>query len=797
MRVQISVIENAEENFPVAPPPGTLRVGRYFAALIVLLGLLYLAVGFPGARHTPKLGIDLVGGKRVIFTARTGNGTTPTSSSMSQARQIIEDRINGTGVTGATVQVQGDNQLVVLIPGGTDTDVAALGQPAVLNFRGVVAPAQVVTCTPRSTSASGASSAPSTGASGALSTAPKATASASAGTSPSATSNGFRERPLAAAPTPSTTPSTPAATTAKASPTTGASSGAASTAATSKPAASSSAAATTAAPVACLSDPIAALVKTDPGLKNLIPNAEKCPSPSQTGTCRAFSTLSAARQTAIASALRTFDCESAVNEPDEPNRYYIACGSTPYGTAAYLLGHVIVKGSQVDSASAQAPSTGSGGSNAEWTVALTLKSSGGDRWSKWTSAYHTTSSGSAVQTSDTAPCGVSAAIPCSMFVAFTLNGQVVSAPITQATLDLQTQISGSFKQKSADELATQLNYGSLPLSFRTDANDDVSATLGTQQLHAALLAGGIGLALVVLYSLLYYRGLGIVTIASLLVSAVLTYAMLVILGTQIGFTLDLAGVAGFIVALGITADSFVVFFERIKDEVHEGRSIRVAVPRAWVRARRTILSADTVSFLAAAILYYFASADVKGFAFTLGMSTILDLVVVFLFTHPIVSLLSRSRTFGSPRFTGLNSVRTGSVVDDELPARRSRKPARAASSASAGPPKQGETATQRAQLRRGVAVLDEPEADDPDDTDDVDSTDDVLHDTAGDVRDETADVEVVDDTSDDEPDVEAAPTDDDDQRSTRRRTTPQSGSAAERAAARRARLREQREKGDS
>src|SRR5262249_12689627 len=156
----------------------------------------------------------------------------------------------------------------------------------------------------------------------------------------------------------------------------------------------------------------------------------------------------------------------------------------------------------------------------------------------------------------------------------------------------------------------ELSYGKLPITFRTEANQKVSATLGNHQLHAAFIAGGIGLALVILYSLLYYRALGFVTIASLAVSALLPYGMLVTLSRQIRFNFDLAGIAGFIVALGITADSFVVFFERIKDEVHEGRSMRVAVPRAWVRARRTILSADTVSFLAAAILYYFAAADV-------------------------------------------------------------------------------------------------------------------------------------------------------------------------------------------
>ena len=207
----------------------------------------------------------------------------------------------------------------------------------------------------------------------------------------------------------------------------------------------------------------------------------------------------------------------------------------------------------------------------------------------------------------------------------------------------------------------------------------MSPTLGTDQLKAGLLAGGIGLVLVVVYSLIYYRALGLVTIASLVVSAGLTYAMLVMLGKQIGFTLTLAGIAGFIVAVGITADSFVVFFERIKDEVHEGRTARTAIPRAWVRSRRTILSADTVSFLAAATLYYFAAGDVKGFAFTLGLSTILDLVVVFLFTHPLVSLFSRSAAFGSARFTGLDHVRV----------RRHRHPRQRAGSAGAGQRRRG------------------------------------------------------------------------------------------------------------
>jgi preprotein translocase subunit SecD len=161
---------------------------------------------------------------------------------------------------------------------------------------------------------------------------------------------------------------------------------------------------------------------------------------------------------------------------------------------------------------------------------------------------------------------------------------------------------------------------------------------------------------VFVYALVYYRLLGLVMIASLILSAVVVYASLVLLGRQIGFALSLAGIAGFIVSIGITADSFVVYFERLKDEVREGRSLRSAVPRAWVRARRTILSADAVSFLAAAILYWLAIGDVKGFAFTLGLSTVLDLIVVFLFTHPLMAVLSRVKGFGSNRFSGLGRV---------------------------------------------------------------------------------------------------------------------------------------------
>jgi len=468
--------------------------------------------------------------------------------------------------------------------------------------------------------------------------------------------------------------------------------------------------------------------------------------------------------------LSDFDCNAGQDEQDVPSKVFLACDDGKFGVQlAYLLGPVIVPGHEISGASAQAPNPSQG--QTEWTVSLSLKSTGSTNWAKYTGAHNLGSS--KATGGPVTQCG-STATPCADYVAFTLDGNVISSPVNQEAIGagVKTQITGSFTQKSSKELADQLKYGALPLSFTPEQAQTVSATLGTAQLKAGLLAGGIGLVLVVLYSLFYYRALGLVTIASLLVSGGLTYGALVMLGTQIGFTLSLAGIAGFIVAVGITADSFVVFFERMKDEVHEGRSARVAIPRAWVRARRTILSADTVSFLAAAILYYFAAGDVKGFAFTLGLSTVLDLVVVFLFTHPLVSWLSRKKAFGSARFTGLNAVREGGIAAAALePTPRARsRPARASA------PARTKTST------APVALLereDEPEAAE-------------AIEAAGAEPGPFAELLPEPEVSDAEqaepggPDAEQA-----EPAAPGRRTAPEPGSAAERAAERRARIRAQ------
>ncbi|MGH7747691.1 MAG: protein translocase subunit SecD, partial [Candidatus Dormibacteria bacterium] len=323
---------------------------------------------------------------------------------------------------------------------------------------------------------------------------------------------------------------------------------------------------------------------------------------------------------------------------DDPNLPLVTCDQ--HHTAKYLLGPAFLSGEEIASASSGFDPNGTG-----YEVLLRFKRHGEDVWAQYTSSNVGKQS------------------------AFALDSEVVSAPQIRGAIlaGQQTTISGSFSQAEARNLAVALKYGSLPLSFQSSEAETVSATLGLASLRAGLLAGAIGLVVVFVYCLFYYRALGILTILSLVLSGLLVYAVLVLLGRWIGFTLDLAGVAGFIVAIGITADSFVIYFERLKDEVRDGRTFRSAVPRAWVRARRTILLADAVSFLAAAVLYILAVGQVRGFAFTLGMSTVLDLVVVFLATHPLVALAAQSPLLSQPGLSGLGAAqRAGATSRSEL-----------------------------------------------------------------------------------------------------------------------------------
>jgi preprotein translocase subunit SecD len=331
---------------------------------------------------------------------------------------------------------------------------------------------------------------------------------------------------------------------------------------------------------------------------------------------------------------------------DNANAQIVSCDSQGN---KYVLDVAKVPGTQILTASANLSTTSN-----EWEVLLTLKSAGAAAYATLTSdmssKYYSAGGGNPLSSDywlDT--------------IAVVLDGNVVTAPeVLGAIPGGSSQITGNFTQAQATQLANVLQYGSLPLTFKILTANTVSATLGHAQLVGGLIAAAIGLALVVIYSFLYYRGLGLVSVASLVIAGTLALLSVMLLTKYQNFTLELSGIAGLIVAIGITADSFVVFFERLRDEVREGKQLRPAVEAGWKRARRTILVSDTVSFIAAVLLYYFSIGEVKGFAYTLGLTTLIDVIVVFLFTKPMVTLLARTKFYGNGHpLSGLDPARLG------------------------------------------------------------------------------------------------------------------------------------------
>lgn len=553
----------------MAPSTGTVHPVRYLALFGVLVVALYALVFFTGDKSTtPKLGIDLQGGTRVTLTARTPDGSAPSQDSLKQAQEIIETRVNGLGVSGSEVVVDGDN-LVITVPGDDSAQARSLGQTARLYIRPVTGSIDVATRDANRT---------------ATPEAPAAETPATDAPAPEAPADGTQtpqNRPFLAQ-----DPTTPEAT-------------------------------------------------PTPETTTPAPTGD-APSDGTDEGDAAAAEIAAARalrqstdQTVQQQALANLDCSVAdpLRGNDDPTLPLVACSQD--GLNIYLLGPSIIDGQEIADASSVFNSQQS-----RHEISLSFKTTGSNTWAEFTSAN----------------IGKQAA--------FTLDSKVVSAPTIQGATPAgsATSITGSFTAESAKELANTLKYGSLPLSFAASEAETVSATLGLASLQAALIAGAVGLVLVLLYCLVYYRMLGVLTALSLILSGVMVYAIMVLLGRYIGFTLDLAGMAGLIIGIGMTADSFVVFFERIKDEMREGRSFRSAVPRGWARARRTILSGNAVSFIAAAVLYVLAVGQVRGFAFTLGLTTILDVIVVFLVTWPLVSMASRSAFWSKPSVNGLGAV---------------------------------------------------------------------------------------------------------------------------------------------
>ncbi|MFH8341583.1 protein translocase subunit SecD [Streptomyces sp. AM6-12] len=568
------------------------KPGRSLA--LILIAIVALTGGMFASGHTtPRLGIDLAGGTSITLTAvnQPGQPNAINKTNMDTAVDIMNRRVNGLGVSEAEVQTQGDRNIIVNIPRGTNSKEAQqqVGTTAKLYFRPVL-----------QREAQGATGQPS----------------------PSATKGG--------------TPSPGAST----SPSPSASKGSQKATGSSSPSSS----ATTQG--RAVTD---ALKKTSPSPSatgSTTPGASTSPSPSPSGN-KGSSDLQA-RYAAL-------DCtkpsaQNSAGQGAKPGESTVACGKDGKIWSKFLLGPVAVDGQEVKKAQAVFDTQGASG----WQVQMTFDSKGAKKFADITGQL----------TQKTTPQNEFAIV---------LDDQVVSHPYVQTAITGgQAEISGSFNQQDAQSLANMLSYGALPLSFKESSVTTVTAALGGQQLHAGLLAGAIGLALVIIYLVFYYRGLSLIAVASLMVSAILTYVIMSLLGPTIHFALNLPAVCGAIVAIGITADSFIVYFERIRDEIREGRSLRPAVERAWPRARRTVLVSDFVSFLAAAVLFIVTVGKVQGFAFTLGLTTLLDVVVVFLFTKPLMTLLARRKFFaGGNKWSGLDPKSLGV----NPPLRRTRRPA--------------------------------------------------------------------------------------------------------------------------
>ena len=594
-----------------APTQKHTNPGRTLA----ILGLVVLVLGvwtfWPGQTRTPKLGLDLSGGTQVILTPTASQGGQQVSDDqLKQAVEIIRQRVDGFGVAESEVTTQGSGQnasIIVSIPGKTNS--------AILNSLATTAKLDF---RPVLLEAVGGV---------APTTSPTPTASGSA--SPSATKSGTASP--AVSPKASAGAGTPSASASgNGSVITGALSGTATSPSPSASPTASASPSTSPSPTASSSG-----AATDAG--GLTTNNGQPPIQSKTNDA------------ALQAAFAALDCTKTGATKGglaDPTQYLVTCSKD--GSLKYLLDKAAVRGTEIASASAGLSQTGGG-----WEVNLTFTSTGAQQFA--------TVTGQLAQNPS----------PQNQF-GIVLDGLVESSPyVSQAILGGSAVITGSFTADEAKALANVLKYGSLPVSLEVSSVEQVSPTLGQDQLSAGLLAGALGLLLVVIYLVVYYRALGLVATASLLVAAAITYFVFVILSRQLGLALSLAGVAGAIVAIGITADSFIVYFERIRDEIREGRSLRAAGDAGWIRARRTILAADFVSFLAAIVLYFLSVGSVRGFAFTLGLTTIVDVVVAFLFTRPLVSILMRSPAFTSGKaWTGLSPDRLGvkpSLVQVEQP----------------------------------------------------------------------------------------------------------------------------------
>ena len=664
--------------------------------LVIIIGFGALVAGT--MRHkaslTPGLALDLEGGTQIILTPTTSDGSAISDEDVEQAIEVIRQRVDASGVSEAQISRQGGQNIVVSLPGKpSQATLELVRTSAVMYFRPVLRilpgsaqqaakniasqnPSGAATPAPTGQPTAQAEAQPDSGASGEATQAAEDSAGTEEGSSES-------DQPTAT-PTPSAQPT------------------AQSTAQPRTP------------------EEIAKQL-ADVNQDGVI-SSDPLPATSQDNSSDSWIT-----EKLLYDGYMT-DCSDPKNltgQTQDPKVAVISCskdaGSQQHG--AYILGPADITGTELKSANSGLETDSRGQTTNKWVVSLAFNPDGTKKFSELSKrllAYRDQASAAGAQGAQNPQAQNNqdkaqfAIVLDGLTIMASGFNQDVHSPIT----DGRVQITGNFNQNQANTLANQLSFGSLPLSFTVQSEQQISATLGTEQLRNGLIAGLIGFGLIILYLAWQYRGLAVVAVASLAVAAAGTYLVIAALSATMGYRLSLAGVAGLIISIGITVDSFIIYFERVRDEVRQGRTLRTAIDEGWKHARRTILVSDAVNLVAAIVLYFLAVGGVQGFAFTLGVTTCVDLAIIIFFTHPFMEWIIRFRFFGEGhRLSGLDPEHLGATSSTYGKGREAVADRVA-----------GSLARRKAEARRASENPDKVTADDADD--DSDDTHDVVDEAA-------------------------------------------------------------------
>ena len=614
------------------------RLLMFILVIIIGFGALVAGTMRHKASLTPGLALDLEGGTQIILTPTTSDGSAISDEDVEQAIEVIRQRVDASGVSEAQISRQGGQNIVVSLPGKpSQATLELVRTSAVMYFRPVLRilpgsaqqaakniasqnPSGAATPAPTGQPTAQAEAQPDSGASGEATQAAEDSAGTEEGSSES-------DQPTAT-PTPSAQPT------------------AQSTAQPRTP------------------EEIAKQL-ADVNQDGVI-SSDPLPATSQDNSSDSWIT-----EKLLYDGYMT-DCSDPKNltgQTQDPKVAVISCskdaGSQQHG--AYILGPADITGTELKSANSGLETDSRGQTTNKWVVSLAFNPDGTKKFSELSKrllAYRDQASAAGAQGAQNPQAQNNqdkaqfAIVLDGLTIMASGFNQDVHSPIT----DGRVQITGNFNQNQANTLANQLSFGSLPLSFTVQSEQQISATLGTEQLRNGLIAGLIGFALIILYLAWQYRGLAVVAVASLVVAAAGTYLVIAALSATMGYRLSLAGVAGLIISIGITVDSFIIYFERVRDEVRQGRTLRTAIDEGWKHARRTILVSDAVNLVAAIVLYFLAVGGVQGFAFTLGVTTCVDLAIIILFTHPMMEWIVRFRFFGEGhRLSGLDPEHLGAT----------------------------------------------------------------------------------------------------------------------------------------